>query len=142
MAEHRIRQMFKWLAKTPTLLLVYNIINEQEAREFIERVEPTDDQTNVHYIPHHVVEKDSPTTPICIVFDCSCRQSSGYPSLNDCLLIGSVIYALYMSVSGVIPSEFPPILRRHFYMSAYTQTIGTTLWLTDPTGISSRFSVY
>ena len=30
----------------------------------------------------------STTTPIRVVFDCSCRQSSNSPCLNDCLLIG------------------------------------------------------
>ena len=89
-AERRTCQMLKWLAKTPNLLLMYNnIINEQEARGFIEHVEPTDDQTNFHCISHYTAEKDSPMTPIRIVFYCSCRQSSGYPSINDCLLIGS-----------------------------------------------------
>ena len=82
--------MLKRLAKAPNLLMVYNsIIVKQEARGFIERVKSTDNESSIHYIPHHVVEKDSPTTPIRIVFDCSCRQSSGYPCLNDCLLIGS-----------------------------------------------------
>ena len=65
--------MLKRLAKVPNLLQVYNkIIDEQEARGFIERVEPNDAQSNVHYIPHHLVEKGSPTISICIVFDCSC----------------------------------------------------------------------
>lgn len=89
-AEHWMHQMLKRLAKAPNLLQVYsNIIDEQEARGFIEHVEPIDAQSNVHYIPHQLVEKDSPTTPICIVFNCSCRQSPGYPCLNHCLLIGS-----------------------------------------------------
>ena len=42
-----------------------------------------------HYIPHHAVLKDSATTPpICVVYDCSFRQSQIHPSLNDCLLAG------------------------------------------------------
>jgi len=45
--------------------------------------------TGTHYIPHHAIEKDSPTTPIRIAFDCSCRQSCDHPSLNDCLEIGT-----------------------------------------------------
>ena len=82
--------MLKRLAKTPNLLQIHgNIIDEQQARGFIEHVKPSDTQPNVHYIPHHSVEKNSPTTPVHIVFDCSCRQSSRYPCLNDCLLIVS-----------------------------------------------------
>ena len=41
-----------------------------------------------HYILHHCVKKISATTPIRIVYDCSCRQSNEHPSLNDCLLTG------------------------------------------------------
>ena len=41
----------------------------------------------MHYIPHHGVRKDSSTTPIRIVYDCSCRESDDKPSLNDCLKI-------------------------------------------------------
>jgi len=89
-AERRTRQMLKRLSKTPDLLFVYNnVISDQQARGFIKQVEPSLGRFNVHYIPHHAVEKDSPTTPIHVVFDCSCQQSSGYPCLNDCLLIGS-----------------------------------------------------
>ena len=40
----------------------------------------------IHYIPHHPVRKESATTPIRIVYDCSCKSSSDSPSLNDCLM--------------------------------------------------------
>ena len=40
-----------------------------------------------HYIPHHPVKKDSTTTPIRIVYDSSCRQSSEHPSLNNYLVV-------------------------------------------------------
>ena len=85
LAELRKRQMLKPLSKTPDLLFIqYSIvISDQQARGFIEREEPPLWHFNFHYILHHVVEKDSPTTPICVVFNCSCWQSSGYPCLND-----------------------------------------------------------
>jgi len=60
------------------------IIKEQEQRGFIERV--TDDiADDVHYLPHHPMKKESVTTHIRIVYDCSC---CGDDSLNDCLAIG------------------------------------------------------
>ncbi|XP_060559098.1 uncharacterized protein LOC132719352 [Ruditapes philippinarum] len=62
-----------------------DIIQEQENRGFIERVDESSRAKRVHYIPHHGVEKNSTTTPIRIVYDCSCRQSERSPSLNDCL---------------------------------------------------------
>ena len=53
---------------------------------FIEKVDVTKETDNrVYYIPHHGVRKDSLTTPIKIVYNCSCRESDNKPSLNDCL---------------------------------------------------------
>ncbi|KAI9558404.1 hypothetical protein GHT06_015184 [Daphnia sinensis] len=40
-----------------------------------------------HYIPHFGVFKDSITTPLRIVYDCSCKTPAGV-CLNDCLDIG------------------------------------------------------
>ena len=127
-AERRTCQMLKRLSKTPDLLFVYNnVITDQQTRG---HVEPPLGQFNVHYIPHHAVEKDSPTTPIRVVFDCSYRQSFGYPCLNDCLLIGSPCiptYVLSLSISGIINMEFLLTLKKHSYMFAFTQMTGTTL---------------
>ena len=43
--------------------------------------------TECHYIPHHAVLKDSTTTPLRVVSDCSFKQGEE-PSLNDCLQPG------------------------------------------------------
>ena len=86
----RARSLVSRLTQTPTLLETYhNIIMDQMKRGFIEKVTNTTDNLHTtHYIPHHCVKKNSVTTPIRIVYDCSCRQSSQQPSLNDCLLTG------------------------------------------------------
>ncbi|XP_063448295.1 uncharacterized protein LOC134727834 [Mytilus trossulus] len=86
-ARKRTYNVITRLAKDPEMLKIYgNIINDQENRSFIEKVENPDETTNrVHYIPHHPVKKDSSTTPIRIVYDCSCRKDSESPSLKDCL---------------------------------------------------------
>ena len=42
----------------------------------------------MHYLSHHAVKKDSQTTPIRIVYDCSCCNSANTASLNDCLTVG------------------------------------------------------
>ena len=77
------------LARTPDLLKIYDgIIREQEKRGFIEKVTHNGKQSSVHYIPHQPIRKESSTTPIRMVFDCSCRQSAQSPSLNDCLHVG------------------------------------------------------
>lgn len=63
----------------------YNrILAEQERNEFIERVSD-DNVSSGHYLPHHPVKKDSLTTPIRIVYDCSFKENVDSPSLNDCL---------------------------------------------------------
>ena len=64
-----------------------DIIKEQDRRGFIEKIENKEFPADrpVHYIPHHPIAKESSTTPIRIVFDCSCKDGSGNPSLNDCL---------------------------------------------------------
>jgi len=48
--------------------------------------DPADDR--VHYIPHHPVFKESETTPLRIVYDCSAKADKQSPSLNDCLETG------------------------------------------------------
>lgn len=76
------------MKKSQLLQLYSKIISDQFAAGFIGRV-PRTQQTpqGCHYIPHFAVQKDSATTPIRIVYDCSCRTRTG-ASLNDCLLIG------------------------------------------------------
>ncbi|VDI39959.1 Hypothetical predicted protein [Mytilus galloprovincialis] len=63
-----------------------DIISDQERRGFIEKVsDETLTENLIHYIPHHAVKKDSTTTPIRIVYNCSCKANSYSASLNDCL---------------------------------------------------------
>ena len=89
--KQRTRSLVRRLASTPDLMRTYDqIIKEQERRGFVERVSSTSQLGNVqaHYIPHHHVRKESSTTPIRVVYDCSCRMSNNHPSLNDCLEVG------------------------------------------------------
>ena len=85
----RTRSLVHRLTQSPGLLQIYdNILKEQLNREFIELVTEPYNGGPAHYIPHHPVKKDSVTTPVRIVYDCSCRQSNEHPSLNDCLVAG------------------------------------------------------
>ena len=87
--EKQTRSLARKLARTPELLQIYgNIIAEQLTRGFIEKVTESDVPQHCHFIPHHAVKKESATTPIRIVYDCSCRQSPHHPCLNDCLEVG------------------------------------------------------
>ena len=60
------------------------IIADQLIRGFIEKVSENEQtEHKVHFVPHHVVEKDSTTTPIRLVFDCSCLKSPNRASLKS-----------------------------------------------------------
>ena len=82
------RSLAQRLARSPELLRMYGqIIADEEFRGFIEKVNDFNTH-HTHYIPHRAVRKDSATTPVRIVYDCSCKQSSHHPSLNNCLYVG------------------------------------------------------
>ena len=69
---------------------IYNRIIEEQLRPgFIEKVPESELAKPCHYIPHHAVHKESATTPVRIVYDCSCREARHLASLNDCLETGS-----------------------------------------------------
>ena len=87
-ARRRTHNNIRRQQEQPSLFRKYGeIIADQDKRGFIDKVDPARKAQNVHvhYIPHRGISKDSATTPICIVNDCSCRQSRDSPSLNDCL---------------------------------------------------------
>ena len=71
--------MVTWL--TPEFREAYNnVISDQLPRGFIDAVS-NDDTMFGHYIPHHAVYENSPTTPIRVVYNSSCKQGDN-PSLN------------------------------------------------------------
>ena len=144
----RTRSMANRLAKTPHLLQVYNnIIEEQERREFIERVSGNA-STSVHYIPHHPVRKESLTTPIRIVYDCSCKQSPDLPSLNDCRNPGPpflndlcailIRFRLHnIAFSSDIEKAF-----LHVHLDEADRNFTRFLWLSDPADPNSPFVTF
>ena len=83
----RLRSNLQTLRKSGDDLLSYHkIIKDQLDAGFIEEVaEKCSDK--VHYLAHRHVQKDSETTPLRIVYDCSAK-TRGNPSLNDCLYSG------------------------------------------------------
>ena len=70
------------------LQLYHQIIQDQQKANFIEEVPLATPAENTHYLPHHAVAKDSVTTPLRIVFNCSAKESPQAASLNDCLMTG------------------------------------------------------
>ena len=124
------------------------ILTEQERRGFIERVDVVNDTFGTHYIPHHAVEKDSPTTPIRIVFDCSCRQTSKHPSLNDCLMIGlpccndlcAILLCFWRHRFGISTDIEKAFL--HVQLHPDDRDFTCFYWMKDTTDPLSQFSVY
>lgn len=124
------------MAKTPGHLEKYNrqIIGQLKLG-IIERVDnPVIDKTT-HYLPHLSVSKDSVTSPMRMVFDCSARDRKCGVSLNDCLMKGQSLVEklgrvlLYL---GQINMHLLLVSVRHSSALAYSQRIQTTLGLCGP----------
>ncbi|VDI23051.1 Hypothetical predicted protein [Mytilus galloprovincialis] len=149
-ARARTHRVVNRLNQEPNLFKIYgDIIKEQEKRGFIEKVEEKEDEPQrINYIPHHPVKKDSTTTPIRIVYDCSCKENAKSPSLNDCL-------HSYPPISNDI-TELLTRFRTHKFAvttdieKAFLQVglhksdrdVTRFFWLSDPTDSTSPFTVY
>ena len=133
----------------PELLRQYGaIVVEQERKGFIEQVPETDRTSRAHYITHHPVRKESSTTPIWIVYDCSCKQSHGSPSLNDCLHAGPP----FLNDLSAIPLQFQQHNLAftadrekaflHVFLDETNRDYTRFLWLSDPNNLYSYFVTY
>ena len=63
-----------------------NVIEEYKKKKFIEEADSTD--YSGCFLPHHLVYKESATTPLRIVYNASSYPKGGRKSLNDCLYAG------------------------------------------------------
>ena len=147
--ERRMRSLAHKLARTPELLKVYgDIISDQVKRGFIERVKDSDVPSNCHFIPHHAVKKQSNTTPVRIVYDCSCRQSPHHPSLNDCLNVGPpflvdlcTLLLRFRTHKFALVTDIEKAFL-HVQLAETDRNYTHFLWLSDPTNPESEFSIY
>ena len=147
--ERRTRALVRRLNNMPDLMRAYNdIIKEQERRGFIEKIDSSPPTGPVHYIPHHHVNKDSKTTPIRIVYDCSCRLSGNHPSLNDCLEVGPSLVndlcsiLLRFRVHKIALSTDIEKAFLHVKLDAGDQDFTHFLWLSNPNDAESDFDIY
>ena len=147
LAKRRLFGILKKLRGKPHLLKTYDtIIKDQVKRGFIEEVNPhqVHPEAKLHYLPHHGVLKESSTTSLRIVYDCS----SNDPSLNSCLWAGPSLVAdltkLLLSfrlkpyaVSADIEKAFLAI-----GLSEKDRDSTRFLWLKEPENLNSPLVTY
>ncbi|XP_063436092.1 uncharacterized protein LOC134717532 [Mytilus trossulus] len=151
LVKQRTSSVIRRLANKPDLLKMYgDIIREQERRHFIEKVEETKLPTDrpVHYIPHHPVSKESSTTPIRIVYDCSCKDGRDNPSLNECLEshppVMNDITGILMRFRAKKYATTSDLEKAFLQIQLDEKDRDATrfLWLSDPTNTSSPLITY
>ncbi|VDI36661.1 Hypothetical predicted protein, partial [Mytilus galloprovincialis] len=151
LVKQRTGSVIRRLANKPDLLKMYgDIIMEQERRHFIEKVEETKLPTDrpVHYIPHHPVAKESSTTPIRIVYDCSCKDGRDNPSLNECLEshppVMNDITGILMRFRAKKYATTSDLEKAFLQIQLDEKDRDATrfLWLSDPTNTSSPLITY
>ncbi|XP_065917809.1 uncharacterized protein [Dysidea avara] len=147
--EGRALSLARKLKHTPVLLNLYgDIIAEQLKRGFIEQVVECQILADCHFIPHHPVKKDSATTPLRIVYDCSCRQSSTQPSLNDCLHarppfindLCALLIRFRAHKIGIVTYIEKAFL--HVHLAEEDRNYTHFVWLSQPTDPESEFVIY
>ncbi|XP_055589036.1 uncharacterized protein LOC129741338 [Uranotaenia lowii] len=88
-AERRFRSLERRLQRDPSTREAYhNFMDEYERLgHMIKLTEPIDDTVPHCYLPHHPVFKESSTTTkVRVVFDASCKTTTGF-SINDMQLL-------------------------------------------------------
>lgn len=149
LARSRLSSVLSTLRRNPEELQCYNkVIEEQLSLGFIEKVEESASQSIVHYLPHHAIRKQSKTTPLRIVYDCSAKISKCSPSLNDCLYSGpSLINELcdillrFRLHSYVCSADIAKAFL-NVGIKVYDRDTTRFLWPTDPTDQNSEITEY
>ncbi|XP_065073868.1 uncharacterized protein LOC135697936 [Ochlerotatus camptorhynchus] len=98
-ATKRFLALERRLEANPDLKAQYqDFIHEYERLGHMKQVDINDSDFPIYFLPHHAVFKpDSTTTKLRVVFDASCKTSSGV-SLNDALMVGPVVQDDLLSI--------------------------------------------
>ncbi|XP_068213991.1 uncharacterized protein [Palaemon carinicauda] len=125
-----------------------NIIKEQLKLGFIEEVENPVTSPNTHYLSHHAVRKNSSTTPLRVVYNCSAKPSKSSASLNDCLMTDlSLTEKLFDLLVRFRMNKFACIadIEKAFLqigLQQHHRDFTRFLWLEDPFDENSRVKTY
>ena len=124
------------------------IISDELKRGFIKQVPESEIPSHCHFIPDHPVKKESATTPIKIVYDCSCCQLPHHPSLNNCLLVGpsyindlcTLLVRFRTHKIGIITDIEKASL--HVQLAEEDRHYTYFVWLSKPDDPKSEFIIY
>ncbi|XP_018396137.1 PREDICTED: uncharacterized protein LOC108774503 [Cyphomyrmex costatus] len=138
-ALKRLREIEKRFKRNPALKIRYTeFIEEYKSLGHMRRLEPPiAKEPTSFYLPHHCVFKAvGQTSKIRVVFDASCRSSSGV-SLNDALLVGPNVQRDLVSIllrfrffSCVITADITKIYRQISMHPSQTR-LQRILWRND-----------
>lgn len=91
MVQNMTRAIIRRLSRDPQLFQIFgNLITQQLDNNFIEQVPRSQLDRQYPYIPYHYVKKESSTTPIRIVYNCSRKGWNGV-SFNDFVETGAAL---------------------------------------------------
>ena len=147
--QNRTKTMIRRLVQSPELLRTYDdILSDQEKRGFIEKVPNASPVKGSHYLPHRPIKKESSTTPIRIVYDCSCSGSKKQPSLNDCLMVGPPflndlcsILLRFRSYTFALSADIEKAFL-HVKLNEVDKDYTRFLWLSDANNPGSALTTY
>jgi hypothetical protein len=146
MVETMTRATVKRLAKEGMLKVFANPIKDQQVRQYIQQVPTEQIAKGCHYIPYHV-KKDSQTTPIRIVYNCSNRGWNGI-SFNDCVETGAplqndqihLLIRFRTHAIGLVADVEKAF--HHIKLHESDRDYFRWLWLSDPKNPDSPFVIY
>ena len=95
----RLRRTTRKLEKMGKLEEYNKVMQDQIDEGILEEVPEQQTGDIIHYIPHQaVIREDAESTKMRIVYNCSTRQNTESPSLNDCLEIGPPLQPLIFDI--------------------------------------------
>ena len=99
LALARLRRTTRKLEKMGKLEEYNKVMQDQIDEGILEEVPEQQTGDIIHYIPHQaVIREDAESTKMRIVYNCSARQNTESPSLNDCLEIGPPLQPLIFDI--------------------------------------------
>ena len=129
----RLKVLRRRLLRDPKLFDTYeDIIHQQFEEGITEKVEPTESDKKVFYMPHKpVIPQNAESKKVRVVYDASARAKPASLSLNDCLETGPALQNGLRSI--LIWSRFQPMVlcgdtERAFLQIAIKKVDQDLLW--------------